>query len=263
MIKSNRIMHNEKAFTLIAIIIIVLLAGILASSSVFFIGESLRHNTTRSYQEKTINLAQAGIYRAIYNFRISGSYSEINTNVEGNQWFIVGSNAANYLLIDTQNTRLLVSNTRLQDFEFTNINTSQNITLDKIRVSWEPYSGGEGLNQVRLNNAVVWSGSAISGDDIDISNRTINIGNTLKNNRIHFNQNMSSKTIYLTLFLSDGSFTGPAQAYPPNNASFFIKSTGKIVEGSGVKMRRTIQAAYDVNEGKITSWKEINEHNMD
>ncbi len=253
----------KKGFALIAVVFIIVIVGILAASTASFILESLRYNVVREHREQCINLAQAGIYRAIYDYRVDGSYSSSEVNVTGNQWFLVGSGLANYLLLDTSVAKVVGKN--LKDFDVENINASETLTIDAIVVTWDPVVPGETVDQVHLDNSLEWTGSEASGTTLDITNTDIPPAGTLTNNRIQFGQvGMGSKTIITIKFIfTDGSETQDIQVVPSADNAFQLIATGKIDDGATIYMRRTILAAYDIDSNEITSWKEIYDHIID
>jgi len=253
----------KKGFALIAVVFIIVIVGILAASTASFILESLRYNVVREHREQCINLAQAGIYKAIYDYRTNGSYSSSEVNVVGNQWFIVGSGLANYLLLDTSGATIAGKN--LMGFDVENINALETLTIDAIVVTWDPVLPGETVDQVHLDNSLEWTGSAVSGATLDINNTDIPPAGTLTNNRILFSDvGMGSKTFITIKFIfTDGSETQDIQVVPAANNAFQLIATGKIDDGSTIYMRRTILAAYDIDTNEITSWKEIYDHIMD
>ncbi len=87
-------------------------------------------------------------------------------------------------------------------FNVTNI-ASQNVTIDKMNVSWIP-DEGEKLREIRIDGVNVWWGSADSGKIVDLKTyATIDSGDTVPITLI-FNKNMADKIFTVEFIYTDG-----------------------------------------------------------
>lgn len=82
------------------------------------------------------------------------------------------------------------------------------ITIDKLKVFWNPHDGSEHTRAVQIifNNGIEWAGSASSGTTLDIHDCTLNPSDLLpKELFILFDANMQGKTFMIQFIMSDGS----------------------------------------------------------
>jgi len=112
---------------------------------------------------------------------------------------------ARKLLVDLTGASL-VGGTSLEGITIQN-SGAQNISIDKVYLSWTGTSGGEQVTGIQMGGgAVEWTGTSSSGSMIDITNFTILSGSgTLNIDYITFNSNMAGATLSLNFILADGS----------------------------------------------------------
>ncbi len=114
-------------------------------------------------------------------------------------------NQARALLMDTTNVDLVADDKRIVGTTLEDTGM-QNITIDKIAVSW---IGGNALSQlsdIQINGSTVWSGSASSGDILDISNVTLIAGApAVPIDRFGFSRSMADSTVTVTYIMTDSS----------------------------------------------------------
>ncbi len=248
--------NTNKGIALITLAIIIAFVAISSLGIASFVFNRLQVSAVNLSQIRTIYLAQAGIYRAIYDYRNEGAWQEMEVNISGIQYFRIGENGS-FALVDTREDDLIGNNTMLRNWKVGNVHKANPITITHITVSWSPNISSERIEKIRINNKTKWTGSETSGTQIDITDTTINVGDEIDNNRFEFNSDMSGKTITAIFRFSDNSARS-AVLYPANRKEFSIKSTGKIQDGQTWK--RTLEATYDVVNSKITSWKETFNH---
>lgn len=114
-------------------------------------------------------------------------------------------NQARSLLMDTTNVVLASGDKRLEGTTLQN-SGSGDITIDKIMVSWRGGTTGSRLNDIVFNGVTVWSGSASSGDLLDITNTILTSGTVaIPVDRFGFSHSMKDSTIIITYFMTDNS----------------------------------------------------------
>ena len=179
---------NQKGFGLVILVALIAISGILVGSTALLMSNSTRQMQLKIDQSKAYYLAQAGIMRAIYNWRISNAtdtsrrYAQLNTTVTGNQIFKTsGGTLANmtqanfaYFSFDEGGTSNADWNptSRLRRWTIRNIHTnvagtSDGIIFKQVKISWTP-SGAETLTEISLNNRKT-SGSFANGSTVTLS----------------------------------------------------------------------------------------------
>lgn len=240
---------------LIILAILLALALIVVGGITAFLVNAFRITSANLASVEAFGAAQAGAYRALYDYRTGGNWSELDVSLSAEKSFKTGKDA-NYALIDSENVVLQSSNTQVTDFPIDNIHVSNDITITHVTVEWVT-STGRRITNIYLGGVERWSGNESSGALLDISDVTIGAGATLNDNRLVFNGDISSRTVTATFRFNDSSERS-VQLYPASNKEFSVTSTGVAVKN--VTVRRTIEATYDTPTGEITSWKEITEH---
>lgn len=254
---------DNKGQLLIITIILIVITGILLASVVFFLSQDINLNLVRSQQTKALYAAQAGIYKAIMDYRNDGSWqSESNTGIGTNISYSIGE-SSNFLRVDASSPILFNSNRTLGAVYLYNVNSSTNISIDSLSISWTP-DNSETVNDISIGGISQWSGTAASGDTITLSYTFIAGG--IYALEITWSADVSEKTISVTFDFDDGSsvsvelIQGGSPGVPSTSGadSFLIKSTGIAVSRDTYK--KTITAAYDVTAQEIISWQEVINH---
>lgn len=125
----------------------------------------------------------------------------LSESIELNSQF----NQARSLLVNASNSFLSDGYKDLINMSLAN-SASSNITVDSISVSWT--NGGQGVNltQIQINTSPVWTGTASSGEVVNIQNTTIPRGTeSVPINFFRFSSNMSGTIISITFIMTDGS----------------------------------------------------------
>lgn len=115
----------------------------------------------------------------------------------------VCSDQADYLAIDTSSASIGAGNRELQDVFIENTNGTCDIVIDKITITWT--NAARTLTRVRIDNSSVWTGSASTGDVLDIDDTTIANTDGQLENTYRFNQNMKNNTFNITFEMDDGT----------------------------------------------------------
>ncbi len=259
--------HNDKGIALIAVIIIVAVTAIAVLGIATFISNALVLNTVRAAREQAIYAAQAGIYSSLYDYLATVPrywVKALNVNILGNAYYGAGRDA-NFLLIDADNPQTLDSggtNNLLQRIALMNINQTQAITVNQMKVEWANFGGTLDLVTLRGVNRTV---SASSGQLFGISPVFTLLAQQSfsgpANNAWRFTATIPNNAIIIvTFYFTDGS---TRKAYLFNNGrsgnnEFSITATGEV-RGT-INWKRTVEATYDVGVGRITSWQEADSH---
>lgn len=262
-------MSHKKGIALIAVIIIILITAIAVLGIVVFISNSLLLNVARASMEGAIFAAQAGVYAAIYDYLATPSQAywskATNVNIIGNVYYHIGRDA-NFLLVDADNPQTANSsgtNNRLQRILLSNINQTQAIRVNRMRVEWYNFTGN--LNQIVLGGTTRWSGTATSGQPITLNSiftlnaRQAFTGTT--SNTWRFTTTIPNNAIILVTFSFADNSTRKAYLFNngrSGNNEFSITATGEV--RGAARWRRTIEATYDVGVRRITSWEEWDSH---
>lgn len=250
---------DRKGITLFAVLMLVIFASFAVLGVTTFIIQMLSRSSFIRTQTQCIYLAQAGIHNAIYFFRFhgltgNGYFTLGQTNIDSNNFFVVGADAGGLLIVDASNARLGNGRADLLGLTIQNATNSQAITIDRMIVT---FSGGRRLNQIRINGSIVFnrSGGVRSPANADIANYTLKPSARYNINFLHFNGNMAGSTISIQFVMTDGS-TKTVAVYPASTSSNVVtmKSAGKTARSN---IYRTIQADYNPLTGAITGYKEI------
>ncbi|MDP3789403.1 MAG: hypothetical protein Q8R48_03260 [Candidatus Omnitrophota bacterium] len=264
-------MSNQKAVALILVIIIIAVVAVVVLGIASFISSGLALNIARSYTERAIFGAQAGVYAAIRDYIATTPRYWVkarNTNVLGNVYYSIGRDA-NFLLIDADNPQ--ITNNIIQRIPLSNINQTQAITADKMKVEWYNFPANTRLNRITLGGSQRWTGSAISGQTPPLTlspafrlNARQTITGTMANSWRFTNNIPKNAIIIVTFYYSTPSGDGSSRTvYLYNNGrsgnyEFSITATGEAREK--VRWKRTIEATYDAGVNRITSWQETQNH---
>lgn len=127
--------------------------------------------------------------------------TSMSHSVELNSQF----NQSRALLMDAGDVSLTTGNKHIEN-TFLEDTGDSDITIDKIMLSWIGGDSGSVLQAIRINGSTVWSGTANSGDLLDITNVTLVAGaDAVPIDYFDFSKNMASSVITVTSVMTDGS----------------------------------------------------------
>ena len=260
------IFSQKKGITLVAaIMLMTFMATAVVMTSVFVIAQ-IEQTRTREMSAQAIELAQAGVSRAIYDYRtreaqgIEGYFSLGQQNVDANNYFVVGGHAGDFLAVN-------VSGTAVAGNMISGV-WAQNVTNSSIKTNWMLLTWNDPnriLNCIYYNGGRIWptgnpsscNGSAASGAWVNILDQTFPGGDNPKEFQFTWDGNMSATTVTATFWMTDGTFR-TIQIFPAtNNFSFTVRSTGKP-QGAG-NLYRSVRADYNILTSTIQKYDEINE----
>jgi hypothetical protein len=114
-------------------------------------------------------------------------------------------------------TAELVLDTSLQGIALKNT-SDQDLTIDKMIVSWEKTTGGENIVEVQIDGgSVEWTGSSSSGLELDLDDYLLTAGSGNVNlDYIDFDSDMNGAEIYFTFLFSDLSSSSAKLVLPPS-----------------------------------------------
>ena len=260
---------DSKGIALIAVIIIILITAIAVLGITSFISNALALTTVRASMEQAISAAQAGIYAAIYDYLLDPAlpyWTKVTTpqNISGNIYYKVGKDA-NFLLVSAVAAQR--SSRTLINIPLFNINETQSITVNKMKVEWSNFTST--LREIRMGGVSRWSGSSPSGTTITLSSpftlsskQFFARGN---DNTWRFNNNIPAGAVIIATFIFDPP-TGDGSSRKAvlwtsgagRKNEFSVSATG---EARGkIAWKRTVEATYDAGSGVITSWQETEGH---
>jgi hypothetical protein len=131
---------------------------------------------------------------------------------------------------------------------------TRTLTITQMAVTWT--TAGRNLQQIWINGIQRWSGSAASGQIINISDVSGIDPAGVTDNRLLFDADMQTGalTATVTYYLSDNSARTVTLWPTANDFRFTVKASGKK---TGSILYRTIQAEYNATTGKIMDQREI------
>lgn len=249
---------GRRGITLIAAVMLIVFASIAVLGVTTFIVQRLVQLEAGRRNISCLYLAQAGINRAIYDFRFhdlkaAGYFTLGQDNIDADNFFVLGGSAGDLLMLNSSLASLAVVDTDLINLQIQNATDSTDITIDRMVVSW---NNSRRLQVIRIDNSDVWTGNAESPADADITNFTLDTTPTIYPiDYLRFDDSMAGSTISIQFVMTDGS-SRSLTVYPAsNNYNFTLKSTGKT---SASNFFRTIQADYNALTGRIIDYHEIN-----
>ncbi|MEI8175795.1 MAG: type II secretion system protein [Candidatus Omnitrophota bacterium] len=246
---------KSSAFALIALIMIMVLVGIIVAGLTAFVSQSIQRSVAGAEAAKTIYLAQAGIFRALADYRTAGSWSEaLNVNVDGKGYYHVGRDS-DFLLADA--SAVHANGRVINAWPLRSLSGSSVIAATSMTVEW---SFGGMLTRAKIGDQVVYSGTGVSSPATIALNPAFALGPgdvfTGDNHQyLQFDTNVNGSAAVRLLF-KDGSSAKIALLKNGlcGNREFSVTATGEF-RGSST-WRRTVQATYDTGSGTITSWQE-------
>jgi len=249
---------NRRGFTLIASLILIIFVSITIIGVTFFIIQRLSLNEAVKTRAQGAYLAQAGIQQAVYFYRFrdisgTGYFSLGQTNLDAYNFFVLGADDADLLMVNTSASGLGGGSKHLEDWDIQNAADTRAITIKEMTVTW---NNARNLKQVRLNNSKVWDGpDTPSPAVINITDFTLTIPPTLYDkNELRFSGDMTGATVTVQFKMLDNT-SKTVTLYPgSNNNNFTVKSTGKT---TGSNIYRTSRAEYNALTARIVNDEEI------
>ena len=100
---------NKRGITLAVTVMLIVFTSIAVSGITIFIVQRLTQIEMKQFNARTLYLAQSGVHNAIYNYRFEdltgdGYFSLGQTNIDVNNYFVVGGTAADMLMVDARST---------------------------------------------------------------------------------------------------------------------------------------------------------------
>ena len=257
---------KEKGFALISLIILMVVIGLLVYPTTAFIGQSLRLNALRAQKFQAYAAGHAGLMRAAYEALADSNYASAEAQLSGNQWYkyafdtsSFGGNAGAANIHTDASASTQPVNTQITGWTIIN-NSSEAATIVSMRLSW--IATANNLLAVQLNGVSVWSGTAVTGTTIDITDTSIPAGTTVTSNKLTFDGNMSNVSVYITFNFANGTaitrrIWRAQNAILPDWGPWYptgLQSWWKMYEGSGSTVNDIINpnSANPPNDGEIS-----------
>ena len=250
---------------------LIVFASIAVLGVTSFIVQRLKDSDSDRISAQAIYDAQAGLHNALYFFRFhklsaNGYFTLGQTNIDSDDFFVLGATDAGLLMVNTSVSALQSSNTRIGAWLIQNATNSRQINIASMTVSWSGVGSGPKLQYIYLNNQKKWPSGSSTGNNAsgltEVLSSYFNLDTTptiYSNNTLRFSSSMSGATVKVTFTMSDNStqtltiFQTPAPQ--PQNNSFTVKSMGKT---TGSNIYRSIQATYNALNAHVTDYDEIN-----
>jgi len=279
-------------WTLVLLIVILSSAFVAMAGSSLALSESRRVTSLRQNEIRAFYLAQAGIMRAIYDFRSGGVLTGEHVveagpapGTDDDDVFIIGLIPTDDVGVDMSNAKIVqpgggeklcgVSRDRLQSFKIKNTG-SDPVTITHMIVTWEPVMAGEGVIRIDLSSSGAdWASPGCApvaaGTPIDIEpDRTLGSSPPHFNVRVWFaTTNMETKEyIEVTFLMADGSQV--SGRFDPDESGqsgtrYRVSSTGEARRGAFPLVSwRTLEAEYQLDDpedpdgpGRILWYREL------
>ncbi|MBL7151289.1 MAG: hypothetical protein ISS89_01685 [Candidatus Omnitrophica bacterium] len=268
---------NKKGIALIAAIMLIIFTSIAVLGVSTFIVQRLQQNEVESRRIRAIYLAQAGIHRAIHDYRSGGAVTLGQTTVAAGRTFSLGGNETDLFLADAESVKVKQESLEI---DVKDVTSSEDLTIDRITISWSAASADEKLIEIQISGTSVWSNPSgiTSGTQADITDylldttdfKTVEFtfegpagGGKGKGKPTIDMRDKENFTLTFELVASPANLTKTVIYYKNPDAShrnfakFSLKSTGE-----DNSIWRTLYVDYDVSAAAtsfITSWKEIDE----
>ncbi len=273
--------RGDRGAVLFLVVVIIGLAAVLVASTTLFFLHSARLMQYRIERQKAYYLAQAGVMKAIQDWRASSAseanrrYGRSNQVVTGNQIFKTGAQADfAYFTFDVGERagwRTVSGRSRFQQFRIRNISTAESITMNAVFVSWTSLDPGNpiGVNNLRsVNLALGPSGDYVGGVNTYIEwTNTFNAGApillTIQWWFADDNGTVDSRTHEIIAWNGAPAAPGAASAARPRTHTFCIHSTGQGGQtgGSAFKVLEPVRAAISGTPGggrvEIIDWDKL------
>lgn len=256
--------RRKKGITLVAaIMMMTFLATAISMTSIFVIAQ-IDQTMARQLSAQAMELAQAGVYKVIYDYRTreaqgtEGYYSTGQQNVDADDYFVIGAQAGDALMVNISGSTAVgnaISNVWVK-----NASTAF-ARIDWLQLTWNDPT--KILNCVRYNGSQIWptgaqcNGSAGSQAWINILDQPVTGGDNPREFQFFWDGNISAATVSVLFWMSDET-SNAVQVFPgANDYHFTIRSMGKPA-GAGA-VYRSVKAQYNALTGTIQKYEEINE----
>jgi len=246
---------------LIATIILIIIVAIIMFTITIFLNQMVSLNIARTSMAKAVYAAQAGIYKAVVDYKNTGLITtETDTGIDTNTYYTIGGGGGTLLWIDASDPTIHGGDRKLKDIDIYNINSASDAVMDAITISWSP-DGGEAFTKIDFNGGGAnWTGSVANGVEIPLS-YTFSAGDDEEFKLEWANgTDITAMTITALFHFTDGTSKTATLLSSGSGSgdSISIKATGKVVAKTNWK--RTIEVDYDTSTEEITTWKESSNH---
>lgn len=268
-------MKSRNGIALIVVIIIVALTAFALTGAAISIANAARLTTLRMDRLKAYNAAQYGVMWAVREYAMNGIGDYMagmrylrNYNIGFGESVSVFKSKIEPITITASNINRSVYDATISNIIFTNRGSNAyfggSATVTKLDIAW--------YNMTATLTSAKWNSTALSVTST-ASKATVTVNKSLAAKTptgpfvpaslsLTFTSNVpSDAVIVMTTYARDGSAEVSKRTvllntdgYSGNN-EFTITATGKC--GAA---KRTIEAAFDVDANKITSWVETNNH---
>ncbi len=251
---------TQRGMSLVASVMLIVFVSIAVLGVSVFIYQRLSQNETKSISARCLYLAQAGLHRAIYDFRFhdlapnnppdnNGYFTLGQTDIDANNAFTLTATEGNLLMVNTATAVLLPAvnpgrRTRLQNLTLQNATNSQGITITGLTVTWSGVPASRRLLEVNINTVQLWFGSVSSGVPINLNpDFALDMAPSIYPiTFLRFNTDMGNAIITVQFTMLDGS-ARTVTVYPQSNNNIFtVLSTGAT---TGSNMRKIIRVDYN------------------
>ena len=260
---------DKRGMTLVASIMLIVFVSIAVLGVTTFIIQRLSQNETNLIKTASINLAQAGIHQALYDYRFhdiglpNGYFTLGQTNIPGtNYYFVIGGTPVDLLMVNTS-ASIFTGGDTLNNVILQNATNSQPIILDRMVVSWNVTTPLRRLRRIRVNLppppgtwTTVWTGNALSPVNANITNVTLSNITPINTYpiRLIFNSSGGINDVDIN-FVMIGLSQKSVDVYVASpQFNFTVKATGKTTSSN---IYRTIQAEYNAATSRIIDYEEI------
>ena len=277
---------------LVGLIVILSSVFIALTGISMALGESRRVISMRENDTEAVYLAQAGVMQALYDLKRltsappAGGIVLRAYNIDNPTGPVPGPNDDAFILSSGIPADFFLVNMKGSiSFSTSNLNcgggvhissgvmggwtvrnvldpsSAPTLAVDRMQVNWSP-DNGERVVRIVLNGANVWlnCAGAAAGQELDVTNSTINPRATWATNSVSFNSTTMGTAkdwIDLTFIMTDGSrrVARYDRLTPANRtADVTIRSRGEVREGTFPFLTwRRLQAEYRLSSAQINS----------
>jgi len=263
--------NHKNGIALIAVILLIVIVSVAGIGIAGSISNNLFAGARKALFEQAYFAAQYGIYAALDDYLHTAPVNYWKKVSNGTVLYVANASVnigedSNFLLVDASDPQIPIDiQYQIRRVGLSNINETQSITVNSMKVEWAGCPSSFRLRAVSLNKKSLWVGNVKSGTNISLGTGlylgAMTSATDLSSNRWVFNQVIpKNATILVTFYFSDGSLK---RVFLLNNGrsgnyEFSIKATAWMKGATGT--RRTIEAVYDVGVNKITAWRETGNH---
>ena len=252
-------LRKQQGLVLVAMVMLMVIASITILGISIFVVERLEQTKLQVVQTAAVNLAEAGIHQALYDFRFhdlsgNGYFTLGQSNVTAQEFFVLGAEAGDLLMVNTATAAFSSAgaNRLLQNLTMQNATNSRTITIDRMIVTWNTSAD---LRRITINGSDVWSGNDGSPVNADINVLLNTTPSTVIIDSLRFQGDISGRTVNIQFVMTDGS-TRSVDVYPASNRfDFWINATGKTTLSN---IWRTVRAHYNAMTATVEDYVETN-----